>query len=116
MFGRRALTGRYRFDDFHAITAGNFIGGRRTALAGWQSFRTQDAEYLWRENGLEHGDAGRFAGGMNSCGAMSMLTITKMTMKRAVEIMTSSGFTHADLSWNANLGNGLAAWLGGKGR
>lgn len=49
------LMGRYRFSDFHTITAGaSWAGGtngfgRRTGVLGI------DAEYLWRENGLEAG-------------------------------------------------------------
>ncbi|RPJ31641.1 MAG: hypothetical protein EHM17_15230, partial [Verrucomicrobiaceae bacterium] len=49
------LMGRYRFDDFHAVTAGvSWAGGtngfgRDTGVIGF------DAEYLWRERGLEQG-------------------------------------------------------------
>lgn len=49
------LMGRYRFDDFHAVTAGfSWAGGtngfgRDTGVVGF------DAEYLWRERGLEAG-------------------------------------------------------------
>lgn len=49
------LMGRYYFDDFHSITAGLSWAagtngfGRDSRVAGL------DAEYLWRENGLEAG-------------------------------------------------------------
>lgn len=49
------LMARYRFSDFHTVTAGiSYAGGdngfgRTTRLIGL------DAEYLWRENGLEPG-------------------------------------------------------------
>ena len=49
------VMGRYRFDDFHSVTGGfSWAGGtngfgRDTHVVGL------DAEYLWRENGLEPG-------------------------------------------------------------
>ena len=49
------LMGRYRFDDFHSVTLGTSAAGgtngfgRRTGVYGL------DAEYLWRERGLEAG-------------------------------------------------------------
>jgi hypothetical protein len=46
---------RYRFDDFHSITAGtSWAGGTNGFGRDTQVFGI-DAEYLWRENGLEPG-------------------------------------------------------------
>jgi hypothetical protein len=49
------LMARYRFDDFHSITAGaSWAGGTNGFGRDTQVFGI-DAEYLWRENGLEPG-------------------------------------------------------------
>jgi hypothetical protein len=49
------LMGRYRFDDFHGITGGlSWSGGTNGFGRDTQVFGL-DAEYLWRENGLEPG-------------------------------------------------------------
>ena len=49
------LMGRYRFDDFHGITAGtSWASGTNGFGRGTDVFGI-DAEYLWRERGLESG-------------------------------------------------------------
>jgi len=49
------LMGRYRFDDFHSITSGFSWAGGTNAFGERTDVFGIDAEYLWRENGLESG-------------------------------------------------------------
>lgn len=49
------LMGRYRFDDFHSITAGVSWAGGTNGFGRNTDVMGIDAEYLWRENGLEAG-------------------------------------------------------------
>ncbi len=49
------LMGRYRFDDFHSITAGTSWAGGTNGFGRDGKVFGLDAEYLWRENGMEHG-------------------------------------------------------------
>ena len=47
--------GRYRFDDFHSVTAGTSWAGGTNGFGRDTNVIGLDAEYLWRENGLEPG-------------------------------------------------------------
>lgn len=47
--------GRYRFDDFHSITAGISAAGGTNGFGRDSRLCGMDVEYLWRENGLEPG-------------------------------------------------------------
>jgi hypothetical protein len=49
------LMGRYRFDDFHSITSGLSWAGGTNGFGRDTQVLDVDAEYLWRENGLEAG-------------------------------------------------------------
>lgn len=49
------LMGRYRFDDFKSITAGLSWADGTNGFGRGGSVFGLDAEYLWRENGLEPG-------------------------------------------------------------
>ncbi len=49
------LMGRYRFDDFHAVTAGVSTAGGTNGFGRDTAVIGLDAEYLWRERGLEPG-------------------------------------------------------------
>lgn len=49
------LMGRYRLDDFHSFSAGLSAAGGENGFGRNSSVMGIDAEYLWRENGLEHG-------------------------------------------------------------
>lgn len=49
------LAGRYRFSDFHQITGGASYAGGTNGFGRRSEVFGIDAEYLWRENGLEHG-------------------------------------------------------------
>lgn len=49
------LMGRYRFDDFHALTAGVSWAGGTNGFGRDTGVLGLDAEYLWRERGLEAG-------------------------------------------------------------
>lgn len=49
------LMGRYRFSDFHSITAGVSAAGGTNGFGRDTRVFGVDAEYLWRENGLEAG-------------------------------------------------------------
>ncbi len=47
--------GRYRFSDFHSVTAGVSWAGGKNGFDRDTNVFGLDAEYLWRENGLEAG-------------------------------------------------------------
>jgi hypothetical protein len=114
------LMGRYRFTDFHSITAGtSWAGGtngfgRNTRVVGI------DAEYLWRERGLEAG--GRAFRWRNEllwrrAGAHSEHDdnddgIIDETFHDTYE---EWGFyTHSIFTWNERLDTGLRlGWVGG---
>jgi hypothetical protein len=49
------LMARYRFDDFHAVTAGTSWASGTNGFGRDTNVFGIDAEYLWRENGLEPG-------------------------------------------------------------
>jgi hypothetical protein len=49
------LMGRYRFDDFHSVTSGFSWAGGTNSFGERTDVFGIDAEYLWRENGLESG-------------------------------------------------------------
>jgi hypothetical protein len=49
------LIGRYRFDDFHTITVGGSWAGGTNGFGERSDVFGIDAEYLWREKGLEPG-------------------------------------------------------------
>lgn len=49
------LMGRYRFSDFHAVTAGFSAAGGTNGFGRNTHVYGIDAEYAWRENGLEPG-------------------------------------------------------------
>jgi len=49
------LMGRYRFDDFHTVTAGASWAGGTNGFGRGGDVISLDAGYLWRERGLEHG-------------------------------------------------------------
>lgn len=46
---------RFRFDDFHSITIGTSCANGNNQLHRETQVYSMDAEYLWRENGLEPG-------------------------------------------------------------
>jgi hypothetical protein len=49
------VMGRYRFDDFHALTAGVSAAGGTNGFGRDSRVLGLDVEWLWRENGLEPG-------------------------------------------------------------
>ena len=49
------LVGRYRFDDFRSVTGGLSWAGGDNGFGRRSDVFGLDAEYLWRENGLEPG-------------------------------------------------------------
>jgi hypothetical protein len=49
------LMGRYRFDDFHSLTLGTSVAGGTNGFGRKTGVYGMDAEYLWRERGLEAG-------------------------------------------------------------
>lgn len=109
------LMGRYRFDDFHTVTAGvSWAGGtngfdRETDVLGL------DAEYLWREHGLEPG--GRAFRWRNELLWRDVEAVTR----HEEENETFSGiynergvYTHAIYTWNGRLDTGLRlGWMEG---
>lgn len=49
------IVSRYRFDDFHSVTIGASSAGGTNGFGRDTHVAGLDAEYLWRENGLEKG-------------------------------------------------------------
>jgi hypothetical protein len=108
---------RYRFDDFHSITAGvSWAGGtngfgRNTGVLGI------DAEYLWRENGLEPG--GRALRWRNEflwrdVDAYSVHDEGLVPVVHAGNYDERGFYTHGIYSWNGRLDTGLRlAWVQG---
>jgi hypothetical protein len=111
------LMGRYRFDDFHAVSAGfSWAGGnngfgRDTQVVGF------DAEYLWREKGLEPG--GRAFRWRNELLWRDVQALSVHEEEEEDEIFRGTysewGFyTHAIYTWNARLDSGLRiGWVEG---
>ncbi|MDP3851364.1 MAG: hypothetical protein Q8Q59_12725 [Luteolibacter sp.] len=109
------VMGRYRFDDFHSLTGGfSYAGGtngfgRDTGVFGF------DAEYLWRERGLEPG--GRAFRWRNEFLWRDVEAFTyheddDETFRGSYQ---EWGFyTHAVWTWNARLDSGLrVGWVEG---
>lgn len=109
------LMGRYRFDDFHAVTTGvSWAGGtngfgRDTGVIGF------DAEYLWRERGLEQG--GRAFRWRNELLWRDVEAFSEHEEENEIYSGTYKewGFyTHAIYTWNARLDTGLRiGWVEG---
>ena len=111
------LMGRYRLDDFHAVTAGvSWAGGengfgRNTHVVGL------DAEYLWRENGFEPG--GRAFRWRNELLWRDVKAREEHEEDDGLEIHTGTyqewGFyTHAIYTWHDRLDTGLRlGWVEG---
>lgn len=109
--------GRYRFDDFRSITSGvSWAGGkngfdRNTHVVGL------DAEYLWREHGLEPG--GRAFRWRNELLWRDVQAREEHEEDGEVEIHTGTyqewGFyTHAIYTWHDRLDTGLRlGWVEG---
>lgn len=114
------LMGRYRFDDFHSITAGTSWGTGTNAFGRDTNVFGLDAEYLWRENGLEPG--GRAFRWRNEFFWRDVQAFSQHdddgdgvideTFRGTYD---ETGFhTHAIYSWNERLDTGLRlAWLEG---
>lgn len=114
------LMGRYRFDDFHSITAGTSWGAGTNAFGRDTKVLGLDAEYLWRENGLEPG--GRAFRWRNEFFWRDVQAFSQHdddgdgvideTFRGTYD---ENGFhTHAIYSWSEHLDTGLRlAWLEG---
>ena len=109
------LMARYRFDDFHAVTAGI------SRAAGTNGFERDtevigiDAEYLWRENGLEPG--GRAFSWRNEFlwREVEAFTYHEEDDETFRGSYQEWGFyTHASYSWNNRFDTGLRlGWVEG---
>jgi hypothetical protein len=109
------LMGRYRFDDFHTVTAGISWAGGTNGFGRNTDVFGLDAEYLWREHGLESG--GRAFRWRNELLWRDVEAVTR----HEEEDETFSGtynewgvYTHAIYTWNARLDTGLRlGWVEG---
>ncbi len=119
------LMGRYRFDDFHSITAGTSWAGGTNGFGRDGNVFGLDAEYLWRENGLEHGGrAFRLRGELlwrdqdaysehdeDEDGIIDVTTGDEIFSGSYKEV---GAYAHAIYTWNNHLDTGLRlGWVEG---
>jgi hypothetical protein len=109
------LMGRYRFDDFHAVSAGVSWAGGKNGFGRDTQVLGFDAEYLWRENGLEAGGrAFRWRNELlwRDVQALSYHEEDDETFRGTY---SEWGFyTHAIYTWNDRLDTGLRlGWVEG---
>jgi hypothetical protein len=111
------LMGRYRFDDFHTVTAGLSWAGGDNGFGRHGDVFGIDAEYLWRENGLEPG--GRAFRWRNEFLWRDVEAYSEHDEEGELEIHEGSydecGFySHAVFSWNDRLDTALRiGWVEG---
>lgn len=109
------LMGRYRLDDFHSITAGTSWAGGTNGFGRDGKVFGIDAEYLWRENGLEAG--GRAFRWRNE---FLWRDVDAFTYHEDDDETFSGNYeefgfySHVIYTWNAHLDTGLRlGWLEG---
>jgi hypothetical protein len=119
------LMGRYRFDDFHSITSGLSIAGGFNGFGRETQVLAFDAEYLWRENGLEaSGRALRLRGEMlwRDVDAYSkhdededgIIDINKGDAVFSGNYREVGGYAHVIYTWNNHVDTGLRfGWVEG---
>ncbi len=114
------VMGRYRFDDFHAVTAGISWAGGTNGFGRDTGVLGLDAEYLWRERGLEPG--GRAFRWRNEFLWRDVQAFSEHDDDEdGVIDETFAGtynewgfYTHAIYTWNARLDTGLRlGWMEG---
>jgi hypothetical protein len=111
------LMGRYRFDDFHTVSAGFSWAGGKNGFGRDTNVIGFDAEYLWRENGLEAG--GRAFRWRNELLWRDVQALSVHEEDGEDETFRGTysewGFyTHAIYTWNARLDTGLRiGWVEG---
>lgn len=114
------IVGRYRFDDFHGITVGTSWAGGTNGFGRDTHVFGLDAEYLWRENGLETG--GRAFRWRNEFLWRDVKAYSEHDDNEDGIIdetfrgdYDESGFyTHAVFTWNPHLDTGLRlGWVEG---
>lgn len=109
--------GRYRFDDFRAVSAGFSWAGGKNGFGRDTRVLGLDAEFLWRENGLEAG--GRAFRWRNELLWRDVQALSVHEEEEEVETYRGTfsewGFyTHAIYSWNERLDTGLRlGWVEG---
>ena len=109
--------GRYRSSDFHTVTAGLSATGGTNGFGRQTRVLGLDAEYLWRENGLEPG--GRAFRWRNELLWRSVQAFSEHDEAGVIETHRDTyeewGFyTHAIHTWNDRLDTGLRiGWVGG---
>lgn len=119
------LMGRYRFDDFKSVTAGLSYAAGTNGFGLDSTVFGLDAEYLWREHGLEPGGrACRLRAEIlwRSLDAYSehdededgVIDISKGDEIFAGDYRETGAYLHAIYTWNNHLDTGLRlAWVGG---
>jgi hypothetical protein len=114
------VMGRYRFDDFHTVTAGLSWAGGTNGFGRDTGVLGLDAEYLWRERGLEPG--GRAFRWRNELLWRDVKAFSEHDDDEdGVIDETFRGtynewgfYTHAIYTWNARLDTGLRlGWVEG---
>jgi hypothetical protein len=109
--------GRYRIDDFHTVTSGISWAGGTNGFGEDTNVIGLDAEYLWRERGLEAG--GRAFRWRNELLWRQADAYDVHEEEDEIEIHSDSyqewGFyTHAIYTWNERLDTGLRlGWVEG---
>lgn len=107
--------GRYRLDDFRSVTAGTSWAAGKNGFDRDTRVWGLDAEYLWRENGLEEGGgAFRWRNELLWRSAQA-LTYHEDEDETYRGTYNEWGFyTHAIYTWNARLDSGLRiGWVEG---
>lgn len=112
------LMGRYRFDDFRTVSAGFSWAGGKNGFGRDSQVVGLDAEYLWRENGLEPGGrAFRWRNELLWRDVQALSVHEEEEEEDEIYRGTYSewGFyTHAIYTWNARLDTGLRlGWVEG---
>jgi hypothetical protein len=109
------LMGRYRFDDFHGITAGVSWAGGTNGFGRNTDVFGIDAEYLWRERGLEAG--GRAFRWRNEFlwRDVEAYSVHEEEQEAFSGTYHECGFySHVIFSWNPHLDTGLRlGWVEG---
>lgn len=109
------LMGRFRFNDFHAVSAGFSWAGGTNGFGRDTNVTGLDAEYLWREHGLEAG--GRAFRWRNE---FLWRDVEAFSMHEEGNEVFSGNYTewgfytHAIYTWNARLDTALRlGWVEG---
>jgi hypothetical protein len=114
------LVARYRFDDFRSVTGGLSWAGGDNGFGRRSDVFGLDAEYLWRENGLEPGGRALRLRGEVLWRQVDAYSEHDEDEDGVIDEIHSGSYddcgfyAHAIYSWNERIDTGLRiAWAGG---